>query len=210
MKAVIYYEGPSERCMLNHLLYQACQPINLTEDYLEYLTTPNNQNSILLYDCDGYQNVFPDIADTPDLYANNERIIIIRDLETTQCFVQLKDELYDHCPELPEIRTRSIFAKYTLEHLYLANLNIFKRVFCSMYEDNRGEPIPDNNRFEEIIENLNPIRPNFARLFRAYGMAFNKPAIADEFFAKFDFRSSNHPYFVRLFQSLEEVIQIIQ
>lgn len=210
MKAVIYYEGPSERNMFNHLLYKSFQPINITEDYIDFLSTPNNQNSILLYDCGGYQNVFPSIADTPHYYTSNERIIIIRDLETTKCFSLLKDEVYEYCPKLSGIDVRLIFAKYKLEHLYLADLNIFKKVFCLMYKAKLGKQIPDNNRFEGLISHLDPIKPDIAGLFRAYNMAFPKPAIADDFFARFDFHSSNHPYFVRLFESLKEVFQVIQ
>ena len=37
MKAVIYYEGPSEREMINQLLYKSSQVIIRTEDYKEFL-----------------------------------------------------------------------------------------------------------------------------------------------------------------------------
>jgi len=210
MKVVIYYEGPSERNMLKHLVYQSCQPTKVTEDYLDFLTTPNNGNAILFYNCEGCQNVFPAVAETPHYYSNDEKIIIIRDLETTKCFTLLKDELFEYCPDLPKIYARPIFAKTKLEHLYFADLNTFKRVFLLMYKAKFGKQIPDNNRFEEIISNFDPIKPDIKELFKAYNMAFSKPAIADAFFARFDFKNSNHPYFARLVDSLKEVIQVIQ
>jgi len=77
MKVVIYYEGPSERNMLKHLVYQSCQPTKVTEDYLDFLTTPNNGNAILFYNCEGCQNVFPAVAETPHYYSNDEKIRII-------------------------------------------------------------------------------------------------------------------------------------
>lgn len=208
MKVVIYYEGPSEKKMLNHFLYKSYKPIKLTEDYTEFLSAPSTQNIILLYDCEGYQNVFPNIDSTPHYYANNERIIIIRDLERTNCFRLLKDELYEYCPKLPRTYARPIFVKYKLEHLYLADLNIFKRVFRKMYNDNFRKQIPDNNRFEELIRSLDPTKPDFKGLFKAYNMAFPKSAIANEFFARFDFLGSNHPYFERLFESLKEIVHL--
>jgi hypothetical protein len=209
MKAVIYYEGLSERCMLNQFFHRRCQLVNITEDYIDFLTTPNNQNSVLLHDCEGYQNVFPEIKSTPDYYENNERVIILRDLEKTDCFRLLKDELDDYCPGLPNELVNPIFAKYKLEHLYLADLDVFKRVFRKVYNDKNGEQIPDSNRFERLVRNLNPIHPDFKSLFKAYNMAFSKPEIADEFFARFDFHNSNHSYFERLFDSLRELFQVV-
>lgn len=206
MKAVIYYEGPSEREMINQLLYKSSQIIIRTEDYKEFLGTPIDQNCILFYDCGGDGNVFPSIAKTPYCYENDEQIIIIRDLETTDCFTLLKDELNDYYPELPEASTKPIFAKYTLEHLYLANLDIFKQVFRLTYREKFGKEIPDNERFEELIDNLDPIKPDFKGLFRAYRIAFRKPVIAHEYFARFDFLNSNHPYFIRLVKSLHELL----
>lgn len=175
----------------------------------DFLTTPNNQNSILLNDCNGYQNVFPDINDTPHYYENNERIVILRDLEKTNCFSLLKDELDEYCPNLTRAQARPIFSKYKLEHLYLADLNIFKSVFHKMYNEQYGNPISNNNRFEELIRSLNPVKPDFRGLFKAYKMSFPKPAIADNFFARFDFFGSNHPYFERLYESLKEIFQVI-
>lgn len=206
MKAVIYYEGPSEREMVNQLLYKSSQVIICTEDYKEFLDTPIDQNCILFYNCEGDGNIFPSIAKSPYCYENGEQIIIIRDLETTDCFTLLKDELNDYCPELPETSTKPIFAKYTLEHLYLAGLDIFKQVFRLTYREKFGKEIPNNERFEGLIDNLNPIKPDFKGVFRAYGIAFRKPAIAREFFARFDFLNSNHPYFIRLVKSLHELL----
>jgi len=210
MKVVIYYEGLSERKMLNNFFYGSCQPHEFTEDYADFLSAQSTQNIILLYDCEGHQNVFPIVDSTHYCYENNEQIVIIRDLETTNCFSLLKEELSEYCPNLPATRVKPIFAKYKLEHLYLANLDIFKRVFHRMYNQNFGEQIPDINRFERLIENLDPIRPNFRGLFRDYNMAFPKPKIANEFFARFDFSSSSHPYFERLFESLKEIVRVIQ
>ena len=210
MKAVVYYEGPSERCMLNQLLYKSFQPINVTEDYIEFLTAPEDQNYILLYDCEGYQNVFPRVDETSYCYPSNERIIVLRDLETTNCFRQLKTELNGYCPNLPQIRVRPVFAKYKLEHLYLADLNIFRRVFRLIYRTKFGQQLPNNNKFERLINNLSPIKPDIAGLFRSYNMAFQKPKVANELFARFDFQSSTHPYFVRLLDTLGELIQLNQ
>jgi len=206
MKAVIYYEGPSEREMINQLLYKSSQVIIHTEDYKEFLDTPINKHCILFYDCKADGNVFPSIAKTPYYYKNDEQIIIIRDLETTDCFILLKDELNDYCPKLPEARTKPIFAKYTLEHVYLADLDIFKQVFRLTYRRKNGKEIPDNERFEKLIDNLDPIKPDLKGIFRAYGIAFHKPAIAREFFARFDFHNSNHPYFIRLVKSLHKLL----
>lgn len=206
MKAVIYYEGRSEREMINQLLYKSSQVIICTEDYKEFLDTPIDQNCILFYDCEGDGNVFPSIAKTPYYYENDEQIIIIRDLETTDCFTLLKDELNDYCPGLPEARTKPIFAKYILEHLYLADLAIFKQVFRLTYRKKFGKEISDNERFEELIDNLNPIKPAFKEIFRAYGIAFCKPVIAREYFARFDFLNSDHPYFIRFVKSLHELL----
>lgn len=207
MKVVIYYEGPSERCMLNHLIHSSYQPINVTEDYIDFLTAPDTQNYMLLYDCEGYQNVFPRVRETFYCYPSNERVIIIRDLESTNCFSLLKDELNVYCPNLPVIRAKSVFAKYKLEHLYLADLNIFRRVFHSIYESKFRRQISDSNKLERLISKLDPTKPDISGLFRMYNMAFNKPTVANEFFARFDFYNSNHPYFIRLVNSLSELIQ---
>jgi len=207
MKAVIYYEGPSEREMINQLLYNSSQIIICTEDYKEFLGTSIDQDCILFYNCGGDGNVFPSIAKTSYCYENDEQILIIRDLETTDCFTLLKDELNDYCPELPEASTKPIFAKYTLEHLYLADLDIFKQVLRLTYRKKFGKTIPDNERFEEIIDKLDSTKPNFKGIFRAYGIAFHKPAIAHEFFARFDFLNSTHPYFIRLVKSLHKLLR---
>jgi len=206
MKAVIYHEGSSEREMINQLLYKSSQVIIRTEDYKEFLDTPVDQNCILFYDCEGDGNVFPSIAKTPYYYENDEQIIIIRDLETTDCFTLLKDELNDYCPKLSKACTKPIFAKYTLEHVYLADLDIFKQVFRLTYRRKTGKEISDNERFEELIGNLNPIKPDFKGIFRSYRIAFRKPVIAREFFARFDFLNSNHPYFIRLVKSLHKLL----
>jgi len=207
MKAVIYYEGLSEREMINQFLYKSSQVIICTEDYKEFLDTPIDQNCILFYDCEGDGNVFPSIAKTPYCYENDEHIIIVRDLETTDCFTLLKDELNDYCPKLPVTFTKPIFAKYTLEHVYLADLDIFKQVFRLTYRRKIGKKISDNERFEELISNLNPVKPDFKGIFRSYGIAFHKPAIAREFFARFDFFNSTHLYFIRLVKSLHKLLR---
>ena len=208
MKAVIYYEGPSERELLNHLFRQSFQPINHTDDYIDFLTTPNNQNAILFYDCDGYQNVFPAIVDTPHYYEHDERIIIIRDLEKTICFEALNNCLFRDYPIVPQSRTKLIIAKSNLEHLYLANLEIFKRIFLLMYQEKFGKPIPDENEFDSLINRLDPVRPNFKRIFKSHNMSFPKVEVAKKFFGRFDFVNSDHPYFIRLVDSFSELFQI--
>ena len=201
MKAVIYYEGPCEREMLNHLFHQSYQPINLTDDYVEFLTTPNNQNAILFFDCEGYQNVFPYIADTPHYYGHDERIIIIRDLERTICFEALENCLFRDYPIVPQSRTKLIIAKSNFEHLYLADLDIFKRIFCLMYNEKFGMPIPDENEFNALINSLDRAKPHFKKIFKDYKMSFPKVEVADKFFGRFDFFNSDNPYFIRLVDS---------
>ncbi len=208
MKAVIYYEGPCEREMLNHLFYQSYQPINLTEDYEEFLTTPDNQMAIFFYDCEGYQNVFPRVVDNPHYYANDERIIIIRDLERTICFEVLKNCLFRNYPRVPQSRTKLIIAKSNFEHLYLADLDIFKKIFCLMYNEKFGTSIPDENEFNTLINNLDREKPNFKKIFKDYKMSFPKVEVAEKFFGRFDFFNSNNPYFIRLVDSFSSLFHI--
>src|SRR5262249_31334217 len=125
MKWIVFYEGESERRMFNKLFYLCYQPVDITEDPLELLTTPDNQNCILLFPCEGYQNVFPNIEENHYLYQDDEIIIAARDLEQVPCFTDLRAELNTICSNLPHPdRIKLLFSKPQFEQVYFSDLNL--------------------------------------------------------------------------------------
>ena len=208
MKVVIYYEGYSERKMFNSIFHRSTQPMNITEDYMDLLTAPENAHTVLLYECHGSQNVFPYVADTRYLYSQNQILIIVRDLEKSPCFTHLKGELENTIPDLPQNRTRLLFSQPVFEEVYFADLLLFERVFRILYRKHSDSPIPDIQEFRDKISKLDHSHPqsSIKSLFRAYGMAFNKPLLAKEFFARFDFHKSNHPYVSRVMNAVHELV----
>ena len=205
MKALIYYEGDSEREMLDHLLHKSCQQTLITKDYLDFLTTPDNIYILFLYDCDGYQNVFPNIAKTKYLYNNNESVLILRDLEQVPCFTQLKEDLYTVCPPLRNYSgALTLFSKPQFEQVYFSDLSLFENVFCIMFRSRNGTSIPNLAILKQRIRDLDHRYPmqSLKKLFKMYNMAFDKKELANEYFARFNFRSSRYPYIIRLMGAL--------
>lgn len=210
MKAVIYYEGLTERQMFDHILQKWFPSVHTTEDFLDFENYSVNNNAVLFYDCYGAQNVFPQVARTPYIYKNDEIIVLVRDLEETPCFSQLKTDLSGICTNLPYPRTRLIFSKPGFEQVYFADLSLFQRVFCEMHEINNGRPIPDQDQLQKQIDSLNRNNPgaSIKKLFTSYNMAFDKPRLAKAFFDQFDCPSSEHTYIKRVMTSLEGLTSI--
>jgi len=211
MKAIIYHEGDSERIMFKYIFYRSHQQINIPESYMDFITAPDDTSSfgnwVYFYDCGGYQNVFPRISETEYLYRNNVTVIIVRDLENVICFRLLKQQLESDWQMLPPFpRTRVVFSKKTFEQVYFANLELLKDVVCRLHAEHFGIGISDINLLDEQIGSLDREKPNLRWLFKRYNMAYKKLDVADNYFSRFDFNGSNHPYIARLMGAIDELI----
>jgi hypothetical protein len=210
MKCAAFYEGESERNMLVQILRRTSPyHIDITEDPISLLTTPDDQHCLLLFPCDGYQNVFPYVEENHNLYVRDEVLIVLRDLETVPCFSGLRAELDSSCSALPPVeRLRLLFSKPEFEQVYFADLELLERVFIRIYEEHFGTPINDIAALHARIQTLDPARPqrSIRRLFRDYNLAFNKPRLSFQFFSRLDISGTAHPYVQRLVIALDELL----
>lgn len=216
MRYVIFYEGDSERNMLDQALNKSPQFIYRTEDIEVLLTTPHNQLCAFFYPCGGHQNVFPYIERNQQLYSDEETILlVIRDLEQVPCYVQLKDEMQQICSALPErTRVKPLFSKPEFEQVYFSDLALLEELVAQTYQTRTGYEVRSLTDLHERIQQLDLQHPSrsLRRLFRDYGLAYNKPELAEMFFARYfarpDFRESAHPYIRRVLDALGELLAL--
>jgi len=203
MKIAIFYEGDSEGILLKFLMINYCSNINYTEDVLDFIAS--TADCVLMYNCGGYQNVFPNLQGYSHIHSPNCSFLAVRDTEKTPCFTSLKDEGHSALDKLAtQAEKWAIFAKPNLESLYRADLALFERCVKKLFEETHGH-INYPADFQTDIGAVDFTRGKSAveALFSKYQISFNKKRIANKFFSQFDFQSSSDPYFVRLRESLQ-------
>jgi hypothetical protein len=199
LKVAVFYEGACEEEMLKAFFRACCPSLILLEDPLDFQTCP--QDCALLYNCEGYQNVFLKAAAYEYIYANDHGLVV-RDLEDAACFSVVKAEALSSCARIAHVHTMlkaTLFAKPDLEAIYSADPDLFSTVMQQFYKETFGVSIPPQAYISDI-NNFNFAQGNAAlkSLTKKHNISWNKLRMAKKFFKQMDFLGSSDPYFTRL------------
>jgi hypothetical protein len=199
MRAAIFYEGESERNLLDWFFWK-CLPGQIVHSNYRDFQTSSGNNDILFFECSGCDDVLPTVQKYSFLFKDSKNTgLVVRDLESLDCYSTStpRKQLLQHCPMLFQQSHRAtLFARPHLEVLYSADLGLFERVIEAQIKSQGGNA----SNFQGLIKSIDWKNPSssLGSIFRELGLAYRKSQLAERFFSQFDFSSAQDPYFVRL------------
>ncbi len=199
MRTAIFYEGDSERNLLDWF-FRKCLPGKIVhKNYRDFQASSGN-NDILFFECSGCYDVLPTVKKYSFLFKfSGNTGLVVRDLESPDCYSTStpRKQLLEHCPMLfKQAHKATLFARPHLEVLYSADMDLLEQVIKAQVKAQGG----DVSGLKGLVKSINWDNPNksLGDIFAGLSLAYRKSQLAERFFSQFDFSSTKEPYFVRL------------
>jgi len=187
--------------MFKKFFHRYCFGMTEIKSFIDFHKAPNNSKFFHIFNSRSFTNVIPDARDNRFIFENC-RCILSRDTESmTACFTSFRDEAQD----LSEVFL--LFAKPELEHIYFSDFKIFSQAFFKQFKSSEKKPTEDelSNAIGKYFDkpSLKP-ETEMKGIFRNWGLAYNKPKFAQDYFSQFNFKESSCPYIDRMVRLLKD------